>query len=406
MSSILFLMLLLLFAFLSLHKYAYNFEKTNIEFSAITKINSTINSSTKEFNTSNRDSSVSEIDFIKNTLIPSIKEEVSNPLKIRDAVIIITLSRTKKMVAASANVKDNEWEKTLITSKFSLFTNQKSTCYTCHYYIPDIRVIVVSRLKGEMAITILLILIFLSFFIFIIRRWIYSHKASLLKDDFFQNITHELKTPIATTSIATDIFKKFEFNLPVEKTKEYINIITEENRKMKQIVDRLLSISIVDNSAAKMSVSEVNINDLLQHITKNLHFVVTEKGGTIEEHYNAKDAMIIGDQSFITMIFTNLLDNAIKYSPKAPKITINTNSNDKGVTISIADNGIGIPDEALTKIFYKTYRIKNGHNIKGFGLGLYFVKQLVEIHKGKITVNSTVGKGSEFNVFLPFNIKK
>jgi signal transduction histidine kinase len=406
LSSILFLMLILLFAFLSLHKYAYNFEKTHIELESIIKLNTTINNFSKEFNASNSDSTVTEIDFIKTTLIPSLKEEVSNPLKIKDAIIIVTLSRTKKVVAASENVEDGKWEKTLITSKFSLFTDQKGTCYTCYYYIPDIRMIVFSRLKGEMTFTILLILVFLSFFIFIIRRWIYSHKASLLKDDFFQNITHELKTPIATTSIATDIFKKFEFNLPIEKTKEYINIITEENRKMKQIVDRLLSISIVDNSASKMSVSEVDINDLILRITKNLHFVVTEKGGSIEEHYNAQDAIIIGDQSFITMIFTNLLDNAIKYSPKAPKITITTSSNDKGVTISITDNGIGIPDEALTKIFYKTYRIKNGHNIKGFGLGLYFVKQLVEIHKGKITVNSTVGKGSEFSVFLPFNTKK
>ena len=120
---------------------------------------------------------------------------------------------------------------------------------------------------------------------------------------------------------------------------------------------------------------------------------------------NATQSVVVGDSSYINMIFTNLIDNAIKYSKDAPIINITTSSNQYGISIGVKDNGIGIPSDALNKIFHKTYRIKNNHDVKGFGLGLYFVKQLVDVHHGEINVKSTLNNGTEFIVFLPFGKK-
>jgi len=403
-SSIMFLMLLLIFVFLLLHKYAYNFEKINVEYSTSQMLNNTINKSIKQFHTVLNDS-LSEVDFINKEILPQIKDDISNPMKAENAIVVVALTKTDKVVAISSDVNNNDWKNTTIVSRFSLYTNNVGTCYTCYYYIPDVKLLIIGKLKEAMIITICLILVFFVFFTFIIIRWRKSHQDSKLKDDFFQNITHELKTPIATTSIAIDIFKKINYSLPVDKTENYMNIISEENRKMKQIVDRLLSISIVDNSASKMSISDVNIHEILGRLSKNFDFVVTEKGGKIDQEYLAEKFIIRGDSSFVVMIFSNLIDNAIKYSPEAPFVKISTDSNEKGIYITVADKGIGMQKEALSKIFIKSYRIYNKFNIKGFGLGLYFVKQLVEIHQGNIMVNSKLGEGSEFVVFLPYKNK-
>ncbi len=403
-SSIVFLLLLLVFVFLLLHKYAYNFEKINVEFSTSQKLNATLNQTTKQFQSTTNDS-LSQVDFINNVIMPQIKENVTIPINAKNAIVVIAATKTDKIVAISSDINNHNWKNSSIVSRFSLFTNNIGTCYTCYYHIPNIKILIIDKLKEAMFVTVCLILVFLTFFVFIIIKWRKSHKDSKLKDDFFQNITHELKTPIATTSIAIDIFKKFNFALPADKTESYINIISEENRKMKQIVDRLLSISIVDNSASKISISEVNIHQILDRLSKNFEFVVTEKGGEIKQELNAEKYIIKGDTSFVIMIFSNLIDNAIKYSPEAPFISISTTSNDKGIFIKIADKGIGMQKESLSKIFLKSYRIYNKFNIKGFGLGLYFVKQLVEIHQGNITVNSKIGAGSEFTVYLPFKNK-
>ncbi len=407
--SSMFLVLLLVLAFLLLHKYAYNFEKTKVTYSTSASINKTINSAIAEHYSSKTDTTNGKTaaEFIKSKLIPIIKSKVSLPLGINDETIVIT-SNDEDNIIASCNVPQGNktWQKESIRVNFCIQSENSNQNYTCFYYIKDLKILVLSRLKSAMFLTILLIIFFAVIFVFIISRWKNGSKESALKDDFFQNVTHELKTPIATTAIATDIFKKFDYKLTPEKTKSYIEIIEEENRKMKQIVDRLLSISIVDNSESKMVLSKVDIHKILNRTIKNFKFLVSERGGTIEEQIDAKHAVIWGDESYITMIFTNLIDNAIKYSIKPPQIKISTHSDKKGIYISVSDHGIGIPADALNKIFIKTFRIKNNHNIKGFGLGLYFVKQLVEIHRGKIEVKSELGKGTEFTVFLPFNKDK
>jgi two-component system phosphate regulon sensor histidine kinase PhoR len=408
--SAIFLMLLLLFVFLLLHKYAYNYEKARVTCTTSSSLNRVINSTiAKEYNSKDSSHSAKPVtDFLQAVLIPAIEQQVSAPLEIKNSSITIVPTSNEKQVLASnhpTKEPDNLKSESIAIDFFIPCTTVDQN-YTCYYKINDMRVLVITKLKSAMFFTILLILFFIIIFAFIINRWKTGSKESKLKDDFFQNVTHELKTPIATTAIATDLFKKFDYSLTPEKTKNYIDIIIEENRKMKLIVDRLLSISIVDNSQSKMVLADVDIQKVVSRTVKSFKFLVTERGGKIEEVAEATQSVIWGDESFVTMIFTNLIDNAIKYSIKAPKIKVSTRSDQKGIYISVADQGIGMPAEALSKIFIKAYRVKNNHNVKGFGLGLYFVKQLVDIHKGKIEVKSELNKGTEFTVFLPFSRNK
>jgi len=408
--SSIFLMLLLLFVFLLLHKYAYNFEKTKVIYSTSSSLNKIINSTIAEEYSIKGDTvdQKSTDEFIQTILISAIRQKVSAPLEIKDASIVIASTSNENQIIASFNAPQEHklWKKESIAVDFCIQSKSGNQSYTCYYLVKDMKALVIVKLKSAMFLTVLLIVFFVVIFAFIINRWKNGTKESKLKDDFFQNVTHELKTPIATTGIAADLFKKFDYTLSPEKTKNYIEIIVEENRKMKLIVDRLLSISIVDNSESKMISADVDIQKVVSRTVKSFKFLVTERGGKIEENAEATQSIILGDESFVTMIFTNLIDNAIKYSVKTPKIKVSTRSDQKGIYVSVADQGIGMPADALSKIFIKTFRVKNTHNIKGFGLGLYFVKQLVDIHKGKIEVKSELNKGTEFTVFLPFSRNK
>lgn len=395
--------LLLVFVFLLLHKFAYNLEKTKLLYSTSTSLNKVISKSAEEYirikDTKNE--IITPNNFIKNELIPSIQKEVSNTQNISASTIVIVSDSTGETIYPTHfRTKEDKFKEESISASF--FINNES--FTCYYHINNIKIQILAQLKSAMIFTVLLIILFILIFSFIISRWKNGTKESKLKDDFFQNVTHELKTPIATTAIATDIFKKFEYNLPAEKVKNYIEIMVEENRKIKQIVDRLLSISIVENSnESKLSLTDIDIHKTLSASLKNFQFVVSEREGQISIELNAKNATIYADESLISMIFSNLIDNAIKYSNGAPMIKILSESTQKGIIIRISDQGIGIPAEALSKIFIKTYRIKSNKNIKGFGLGLYFVKQLVDLHHGKISVKSEVNIGTEFTIFLPFS---
>jgi two-component system phosphate regulon sensor histidine kinase PhoR len=391
--------------FLILHKYAYNYEKSKVIQSTTIELQKNVTQfSIDFFEAHQQNDSITEDHFKEQfrEMASDIEQNISKPLEIENAVIVVKNLNSNKIVYSNSTNEITFEYSTPISCAFISPVSGKLTHYICYYEIPDFKYLILAHLQLAMILTITLIVLLIVVFVFIIRRWIWGVKESKLKDDFFQNITHELKTPIATTSIATDIFKKFNYELPPEKIKTYINIIVDENRKMKQIVDDLLSISVVEKGKSKMINEEVDIHDMLKKTLKNFQFVVEERGGKLISELNATQSFVVGDSSFINMIFTNLIDNAIKYSKDAPIINITTWSNQIGVSISVKDNGIGIPSDSLNKIFNKTYRIKNNHDVKGFGLGLYFVKQLVDLHHGEINVKSTLDKGTEFIVYLPF----
>jgi two-component system phosphate regulon sensor histidine kinase PhoR len=229
-------------------------------------------------------------------------------------------------------------------------------------------------------------------------------KISEITNDFINNMTHEFKTPIATISLAAD-----SINSPViikneDKVKRFIGIIKQENKRMLSQVEKVLQMALLEKEDFDMKLTGVHINDVVVQAVQNAELQVNKREGSIEVELGASQDLIEADMTHISNIINNLLDNANKYSPDAPHIFVRTTNVASGVEISIQDSGLGMTKEAIKHIFDKFYRVHTGnrHDVKGFGLGLSYVKAIVNAHKGNIRVDSELGKGSTFIIFLPF----
>jgi len=225
-----------------------------------------------------------------------------------------------------------------------------------------------------------------------------------MKTDFINNMTHEFKTPIATISLASDsITNKTVIDNP-EKIKRFAGIIKQENRRMLDQVEKVLQMAKIDKRDFELKLTDVNINDVVYQATENSRLKIIKREGQLDVSLNATNPMVQGDLTHISNIIHNLLDNAEKYSNEKPKIIVTTKDATGGVEISIRDNGIGMNQESIKHIFDKFYRVHTGnrHDVKGFGLGLSYVKALMDAHQGKVKVTSELGTGSTFSVFFPF----
>jgi signal transduction histidine kinase len=230
-------------------------------------------------------------------------------------------------------------------------------------------------------------------------------KLDDLKTDFINNMTHEFKTPVATISLATQMLKNEKITNNPEKVFNYSSIIEEENKRLSGHIENVLQVARLDRGEFKLKLEEVNINDLLTEITDTLELRIENEKGQLIKHLDAEKALVKGDLFHLTNAFYNVFDNALKYKKDDTlKITVTTKSSAKGITISIEDEGIGISRENQKKVFEKFYRVPTGniHNVKGFGLGLSYVKVIVTAHGGDIKVDSEPGRGSRFDIFLPF----
>jgi len=250
-----------------------------------------------------------------------------------------------------------------------------------------------------------LILFCFSYTIFIILR---QKKISEMKTDFINNMTHEFKTPIATISLASDSITNDSIISNKEKVTRFAKIIKAENRRMLNQVEKVLQMAQIDKSDFNLNLSEINMHDLISKAVSNIRLQVENRNGSVEYNLGANNPIVKGDVTHLSNIIHNLLDNANKYSKGAPTITVITKNSVEGIEIDVIDQGIGMSKEALKHIFDKFYRVHTGniHDVKGFGLGLSYVKAIVDAHKGTVTVNSEEGKGSVFKVFIPFDIEK
>lgn len=251
---------------------------------------------------------------------------------------------------------------------------------------------------------ILIIVISLTFSltIYIIHR---QKKLSELKNDFISNMTHELKTPVSTISLASQMLDDKNIVIDKESISGILKIIDDESKRLSFQIEKVLQTSLFEKGRSHMKTELIDIHDIINNATRKMQLRVAEKNGNITKVLNAQNSKIIADELHITNIFHNLLDNALKYSGDTPpSISIGTENCKKGIKISIADNGIGIPAEYRKRIFKKFYRVQRGnrHDVKGFGLGLNYVKKVIEEHGGKIGVENNTPKGSIFKVFLPF----
>lgn len=247
-------------------------------------------------------------------------------------------------------------------------------------------------------------LIVLAGFVFSVLAIMRQKQLNQIKNDFINNMTHELKTPISTISLATQMLKDKTLIKNEDSITRYANIISDENNQLRLQVEKVLQMAIFDKGDIKFKFTELDIHALIEDIKDKIDLQIKQKNGKIKPNLQAEDSIIIADITHIRNVMVNLVENAIKYSPKNPCITFYTQNVKKGIEISIEDNGIGISKENQKKIFEKFYRVHTGnvHDVKGFGLGLSYVKLIIEKHNGYIKLKSELNKGSTFTIFLPF----
>lgn len=242
-----------------------------------------------------------------------------------------------------------------------------------------------------------------SFFytIYVIQR---QKQLSEMKTDFINNMTHEFKTPIATISLATDSIMNPKISGQPDKVSRFANIIKQENKRMNMQVEKVLQMAKLDKNEIKLKLTAVNLHQLAENAAEYIELQVEPRGGTVTTELHAEPPVVQGDQTHLSNVINNLLDNANKYSPDSPVITISSRSSRKGVSLTISDQGLGMSNEARKHIFDRFYRVHTGdrHDVKGFGLGLSYVKTIVEAHNGSISVKSELGKGSSFTITLPY----
>ncbi len=252
-------------------------------------------------------------------------------------------------------------------------------------------------------IIILFVIVFFAFSLGIIIR---QKKLSEVKTDFINNMTHELKTPISTISLSSEMLMRMNLDDEnQEKIRKYASIIFKENKRLENQVERVLNVAKLDKEKVILNKELFNVHELLDEVKENFEFNQTEIGGTITLDCSALDHQIQADSVHLTNVVYNLLDNAIKYCNGKAMIHILTKNERNGLLIEVSDNGIGIKKENIKFIFDKFYRVPTGniHDVKGFGLGLFYVKLIIEAHKGKIEVKSTIGKGTTFSIWLPLS---
>ena len=248
-----------------------------------------------------------------------------------------------------------------------------------------------------------ILLIVFGFFGYSLYVMLRQKRLSEVKTDFINNMTHELKTPISTISLSSEVLLREGIENNPDRLRKYAQIINLENQRLKGQVDRVLQLSALDKNKINLKEEKIDLHELIERCVNSFRLTVEERGGEVQTDLQANSHTIVGDSMHLTNIVLNLLDNANKYTTDKPLIKIATTNRNGRVILKVKDNGIGISREIQKNIFDKFYRVPTGdiHDAKGFGLGLYYVKMMVEAHGGEISVRSNKGEGSEFSVSLP-----
>ena len=249
------------------------------------------------------------------------------------------------------------------------------------------------------AMLIIIIFIFV-YAIFIILR---QKRLSEVKTDFINNMTHELKTPISTISISSEVLLQSNIHEDPKRLHRFAEIVSNENNRLKLQVDKVLQIATLNPQSLELKYEEIDMHQLIQNAAVSNQLLAQEEDGNLDLNLKANSFRVKGDRVHLTNILYNLMDNALKYCEGSPSITVSSRNKGKWFLFELSDNGIGIPQKYQSQVFDQFFRVPKGnqHDVKGFGLGLYYVKTIVDSHKGKISLTSSVGKGSTFTIQLP-----
>lgn len=275
--------------------------------------------------------------------------------------------------------------------------------YFLNIHFPHLDRYIFRNIWVLLSISLVFILAIIGIFYYILQTVVQQKKNSEIKNDFINNMTHELKTPISTISLACEALRDPELSRLENVKNRYIGIINDENKRLGLLVEEVLQSAVLDKGDFKLKREELDVHALLADVIDKFQIQVKEKGGRISTTFEADLSLVEADKNHLTNVVYNLLDNATKYSKDAPDIEVFTKNRDEAIVIGVRDHGIGISAENLKKVFDRLYRVPTGnvHNVKGFGLGLSYVKIITERHGGKVYVESQLGKGSTFYIELP-----
>lgn len=269
--------------------------------------------------------------------------------------------------------------------------------------IPNYEKLILHSSYLEMAGSVIFVLFIMFVFLYTVRALLNQKKLSEIKTDFINNMTHEFKTPLATISLAVDALRNEKVMNDREKLGYFSGIIKEENKRMNKHVETILQAALLEKNEFQVKQDEIHVHELIRKTLDNFNLQLQDRNAEVDIKLNAKNDVILGDETHFGNLLNNLVDNAIKYSKERLCLRVTTHSTHKTIMIKIEDNGIGMAREAAKRIFEKFYRAPTGnvHNVKGFGLGMSYVKTVIDAHKGNIKVESAVGKGTSFFIDVP-----
>ena len=315
----------------------------------------------------------------------------------------------RDLLFSTADIKPGAWEQRAY--KASLFPSEMLSGNNLLYvFFPDQQQYILRKMSAMFASSGVLLLVILVCFYVAVSTIVKQKKLSDIKNDFINNMTHEFKTPISTIALATDMAREnaqsgaSAAELPA-RIDRYLGIIREENKRLGTHVEKVLQMALLDKGEVKIKQTEVNMHDVIAKVLNSLSVQIEQRHGEVELDFEATEELVMGDELHLSNVLYNLVDNAIKYSPDELHLTVSTTNEDDGIRIAVADHGLGLSREQTQRIFDKFYRVPTGnlHNVKGFGLGLSYVKKMVAAHDGTVNVTSQVGEGSVFSVWLPLS---
>ena len=332
---------------------------------------------------------------------------VSKELKIRgiETKFGYGILDSKNRITELANniYKDEKGEENY---SYPLFTDNKDqTLYSLSLVFPRKGYSLAKNNLPMLLGTFMSLLTILGIYIISINYMMKQKKIAEIKTDFINNMSHEFKTPLATISVATDSLANDKIATNPEKVKYYSGLIKQENLRMKKQVETVLNMSKLERNEVQLFLKETNLRNLIKEISESFGLIVSQRNGTLTQEFTADRYIVKVDEFHISNALINLLDNANKYSPNEPEIKVKTRNEGSWYIIEISDKGMGMENDNKKKIFEKFFREETGnvHNVKGQGLGLTYVKKIIELHKGQISVESQKGKGSTFIVRLPMS---
>ena len=280
--------------------------------------------------------------------------------------------------------------------------NQASHYFGVYFPSKEVRLVDQMGIWIVSTIFLLLVVVFFSYTIWVILK---QRKLSEIRTDFINNMTHELKTPISTISLSTEVLTNPNITKDPERLKNYANIIKEETERLRLQVDKVLQMATLDKNRLNLEMEDVNLHDVIKKTVAGFELILDSNDGKIDVSLKARNPTIKGDRMHLTNVFFNLIDNTIKYSKNKPEILVSTVDYKNGLHIRVKDNGIGMTREQQKHVFENFYRVPTNdrHDVKGFGIGLNYVMKMVKKHHGKIQLKSELGSGSTFRIYFSTN---